>query len=119
MRPNTGSSVSAEKNMSNRAFQSGETRTERLRVDPGHRLVPDLPPHKHAAALARVEAVIRRERAVVEPEALVRADGGDFDALRRRGLRNEEQDVAVVRRAALRMRRDVGRVCGRQGNRVL
>lgn len=62
-------------------------------------------------AALELESVRLRELAHVEPAAL---ELRDADALGRGCLWEEEQDVAVVGRALRGVRRDVGRVRGRQ-----
>lgn len=85
-------------------------------MNPRDGLVPHLTPHVRAAAGAGVEPVLRGERAEIEAEpARVRWDG-HVDALAGRRLREEQDDVTVVRRAALRVRGDIARVCGREGD---
>ena len=62
-------------------------------------------------AALELESVRLRKLAHVEPAAL---ELRDADALGRGCLWEEEQDVAVVGRALRGVRRDVGRVRGRQ-----
>lgn len=75
-----------------------------------HGVVPNLAPHVRTAASGTIEAVLRREGTEVKAKPVGLLEHRNVDRLRRRGLREHEEHVAVVRGAALRVGRDVLRV---------
>ena len=82
-------------------------RTQCVFVDGTDGRVPHLAPHVRTSTVFPVDAVRRAERTQVEPEALGVGDDWRVDLRGWVGVREEQEAVAVVRRAALRVRGDV------------
>ena len=82
-------------------------RTQCVFVDVADGRVPHLAPHVRASTVFPIDTVRRTEPAQVEPAALGVGNDGRVDLRRRVGVREEQEAVAVVRRAALRVRGDV------------
>jgi hypothetical protein len=103
-------------------------RTQNVSIDLGHILIPDLPKHMHSSTLLRVQTPSLAEVSNVEAQTLVVWHDGDVEVLRsgytrlgacfnvagvrvgvgiERRLGEEEDGVAMVRCALLRVRWEV------------
>lgn len=85
--------------------------TEREFVDVRHGVVPNLTPHMRSAASGPVKPVLHRKGTEVKAKPVGLLEDRNVDGISCRGLRKNQQYIAVVGAAALGMRRNVWSMC--------